>query len=139
MRLEQMEYLTPQEAAAIDREEFAAFFRSDLMGRMLEADEVLREFFDTLPAKDAGFPNGGEAEILLQGIADCIFIEKGKVWLVDFKTDRVGSFSVLKERYGAQLRLYRRAILRQPRFTREGMEFGGCILYSTCLKGETVI
>ena len=141
MRLEQMEYLTPQEAAAIDREEFAAFFRSDLMGRMLEADEVLREykFFDTIPAKDAGFPNGGEAEILLQGIADCIFIEKGKVWLVDFKTDRVGSFSVLKERYGAQLRLYRRAILRQPRFTREGMEFGGCILYSTCLKGETVI
>lgn len=129
-------YLTPEEASAIDREEFAAFFRSELMGRMLAADEVLREykFFDTIPASEAGYPGGGEAEILLQGIADCIFIEKGTVWLVDFKTDRVGSFGALKARYAGQLRLYRRAILRQPRFNRAGMAFGGCILYSTALK-----
>ena len=140
-RLVEEAYLTPEEAEAVDREEFAAFFRSELMGRMLAADEVLREykFFDTIPASEAGYPDGGDAEILLQGIADCIFIEKGTVWLVDFKTDRVGSFGVLKARYAGQLRLYRRAILRQPRFSRAGMAFGGCILYSTCLRGDTLV
>lgn len=135
-RLVEAEYLTPDEAAAIDRAEFAAFFRSDLMGRMLEADALYREykFFDTIPAAEAGYPEGGEAEILLQGIADCVFMEKGKVYLVDYKTDRVGSFAALKARYAPQLALYRRALSRQPKF-RE-LPFGGCILYSTCLRGD---
>ena len=106
------------------------------MGRMLEADALYREykFFDTIPAAEAGYPEGGEAEILLQGIADCVFMEKGKVYLVDYKTDRVGSFAALKARYAPQLALYRRALSRQPKF-RE-LPFGGCILYSTCLRGD---
>ena len=50
-------------------EEFAAFFHSELMGRMLAADEVLREykFFDTIPASEAGYPGGGEAESSSRG------------------------------------------------------------------------
>ncbi len=132
-RLIERQYLTPAEAETIDREEFAAFFHSGLMERMLAADQVLREykFFDTIPAAEAGFPEGGEREILLQGIADCIFIEKGKIWLVDYKTDRIGSMRTLADRYAAQLALYRRAILRQPRFA--GLAFGGSLLYSTKL------
>lgn len=133
-RLMQAQYLTKAEADTIDREEFAAFFRSELMERMLKADVLLREykFFDTIPAADAGFPEGGEREILLQGIADCIFIEDGCVWLVDYKTDRVSRMNILIDRYAGQLALYRRAIMRQPRFS--GMRFGGSLLYSTRLK-----
>lgn len=132
-RLIEKQYLTPFEAETIDRDEFAAFFRSELMARMLSADQVLREykFFDTIPASEAGFPEGGEREILLQGIADCIFIENGRIYLVDYKTDRVNNMQFLVDRYRGQLTLYRRAILRQPQFA--GFSFGGSCIYSTKL------
>lgn len=134
-RLVREEYLTPKEAKTIDRQEFAAFFRSPLMERMLRAERMWREykFFDTIPAVEAGFPEGGTAPVLLQGIADCIFVEDGSLYLVDYKTDRVSSLRQLEKRYSEQLRLYKRAILRQPVFRRMGFVFGGSCLYSTRL------
>ena len=134
-RLIRQEYLTPGEAETIDRQEFAAFFHSGLMERMLHAPKMWREykFFDTIPAAEAGFPEGGTAPVLLQGIADCIFVEDGKLYLVDYKTDRVSSLKQLERRYRAQLRLYKRAILRQPLFRRMGLVYGGSCLYSTRL------
>jgi ATP-dependent helicase/nuclease subunit A len=138
-RLIDRQYLTPAEAETIDRKAFAAFFRSELMARMLRADTLLREykFFDTIPASEAGYPEGSSREILLQGIADCIFIEQGRIWLVDYKTDQVGSMQILVERYASQLALYRRAILRQPRFA--GLTFGGSCIYSTRLGRYTIL
>ena len=102
---------------------------------MLHAPKMWREykFFDTIPAAEAGFPEGGTAPVLLQGIADCIFVEDGKLYLVDYKTDRVSSLKQLERRYRAQLRLYKRAILRQPLFRRMGLVYGGSCLYSTRL------
>ena len=134
-RLVKQEYLTIKEAETIDREEFAAFFHSPLMQRMLRAPKMWREykFFDTIPAVEAGFPDGATAPVLLQGIADCIFVEDGRLYLVDYKTDRVSSLRQLERRYGEQLRLYKRAILRQPMFRRMGLVFGASCLYSTRL------
>ena len=137
-RLIEARYLTPKEAGVIPLEEFSAFFRSDLIKRMLASSEVLREykFFDTIPASEAGYPEGGNAGILLQGIADCIFLEGDTFYLVDFKTDRVRSMKTLESRYASQLFLYRCALSHQPRFA--GKHFGGSFLYSTCL-GKTLL
>ena len=133
-RLVEKKYLTQKEADVIPMDEFEAFFHSELMERMAKADQVLREykFFDTIPADQAGYECDEKAEILLQGIADCIFEEKGTYYLVDFKTDRVRSMETLKERYSVQLRLYHRALLKQPRFQR--LKWGGSFIYSTKLK-----
>ncbi|MBQ4050899.1 MAG: helicase-exonuclease AddAB subunit AddA [Oscillospiraceae bacterium] len=127
-RLVEGKWLTEAEAATISPDEFAAFFRSPLMERMLKAERILREyrFFDTIPAAEAGFGEGGD--LLIQGIADCIFIENGAAVIVDFKTDRVSDMAELKAHYSGQLTLYRRALEKIfPRVE-------SCILYSTKLK-----
>ena len=49
---------------------------------------------------------GGEGA-MLQGIADCILIEGDRAAVVDFKTDHISSPQALRERYAAQLFLYR--------------------------------
>ncbi len=138
-RLIDRQYLTPEEASVIPMEDFSAFFHSALMERMLSADNILREykFFDTISASEAGFPEGETAGILLQGIADCIFIENGKFYLVDFKTDHVHDLDTLCRRYAPQLVLYRRALIRQPRFS--SLHFGGSFLYSTRLKQSVML
>lgn len=126
-RLVEGGWLSKAEGETIAPDQFEAFFRSPLMTRMLKAERVLREyrFFDTLPAAEAGFEGSGE--VLIQGIADCIFIENGEAVIVDFKTDRITRMEQLRERYSGQLALYRRAL---------GKVFPvkGCILYSTKLK-----
>ena len=43
---------------------------------------------------------------MLQGIADCFFVENGEIVLIDYKTDRVTSEAVLADRYRMQLKLY---------------------------------
>jgi ATP-dependent helicase/nuclease subunit A len=48
--------------------------------------------------------------VLIQGIADCVFIENGKLIIVDYKTDYVSSDVILKERYTEQLLIYRRVL-----------------------------
>lgn len=123
-RLVDRGYLTRAEAAAIPRAKFAAFFRSPLMDRILQADRVLREyrFFSKIPAAQAGYK--GEGEILIQGIADCVLEEDGAGVLLDFKTD-AASPEELRRRYGLQLELYRQALEAMfPKGIKE------CILYS---------
>ena len=50
--------------------------------------------------------------ILVNGIIDCYFIEKGKVVLLDYKSDRTYDEGELKERYRIQLQLYKIALER---------------------------
>ncbi len=123
-RLEEAQYLTPEEAASISLTAFGRFFRSETMARILAADKVWREyrFFDTIPASKAGFD--GEDPILIQGVADCLFEEDGAGVLLDYKTD-YASPEELKERYATQISLYRKAL--SPLFPKGIKE---CILYS---------
>ena len=94
------------------------------MARILAADKVWREyrFFDTVPASRAGYD--GDAAIMIQGVADCLFEEDGAGVLLDYKTD-YASPEELKERYSTQLSLYRKALA--PLFPKGIKE---CILYS---------
>ena len=128
-RLVEGQWLTQEEAKTIRMDEFEAFFQSPLMGQMLRARRLLREykFFDTLPAEEAGF--AGEGEVLIQGIADCVMLEENRAVVVDFKTDRVTRLEQLTDRYQDQLHLYQRALSRVfPELP------VSAVIYSTCLK-----
>lgn len=111
-------YLTTEEAETLDRGKLKALFDSDFAKRIFESDKVYREF------KISSFLPAGEIEnvssddkILVQGIADCVFEEKGSLVLLDYKTDRVKDESELFERYRKQLDFYSLAIektLKKP-------------------------
>jgi len=133
-RLTNNGFLSAEQAASLDRRKLTAFFRSDLYARMCRADRCLREYsFTTL--RSAAHVNAAAdpaEQLVIQGIADCIFEEHGALVIVDYKTDRVATADELLERYRNQLDIYRHAVadaLALP--VRE------CVLYSFAL-GTTV-
>lgn len=71
--------------------------------------------------------------ILVQGIIDLFFIEDGKIFLLDYKTDRVQDESELVGRYQAQLLLYAQAVLRAMSSEEKSLCLGGVCMYSFAL------
>jgi glycosyltransferase involved in cell wall biosynthesis len=69
--------------------------------------------------------------VLVQGVIDCIFLENGKLVLVDYKTDRTKDEDALKERYKKQLAVYKRAA--EEMF---GLPVETAILYAFSMKKE---
>lgn len=102
--------LTPRQGSLVDTAAVAGFFGSALADRMFASKDILREFAFMASAAQcpsaAEYSSQGEAT-MLQGIADCIFIEEDRAVLVDYKTDFVKTPEELIERYSAQLILYR--------------------------------
>jgi len=91
------------------------FLRSDVCKRIRNSQTVLREapFKIMIPAKEAGYPDSPKnAETLLQGIIDCMFFEKGKWILLDYKTDyyEKGAVEKIANSYRVQLEWYKRAV-----------------------------
>jgi len=110
-------YLTPRDAKALERDKLARFFASPFAARMLASGNLMREKKFTLRIPAAEFedpvvaPEDVEGEyVVVQGIIDCAFEENGALVLLDYKTDRVEGLEVLRERYGGQLKYYRRAM-----------------------------
>lgn len=102
------EILTGEEAAKIDPMRILRFLQSDLGVRLRKAEKVYREkAFNMLYEKD------GEV-IIVQGIIDCFFIEKGKYILIDFKsgyaTYSAENIDTIVDSYSGQMKLYRRAL-----------------------------
>jgi len=121
------EILSPEAAAAIDRESILRFTAGPLGQRLQGADLVWRElpFCMALPINEApGLgvdvnPASREAaddeSILVQGIIDCLFRDRQGRWvIIDFKTDRL-TFppemirQTVHRRYARQLQWYARA------------------------------
>lgn len=132
-------YLTPEQAAAVDRQRVKKFFAGSLGQRVLRSPQVEKErrFTAVIPAFLAlpqwgQAPEAGEA-VVLQGAVDCTFVEDGKLHIIDFKTDRVGDVQELWDRYGPQIRLYGYAMEEVT-----GMEVGELIFYSTHLNQATL-
>lgn len=130
-RLAASGFLSAEQAASLDHKRLRAFFESDLYRRMCAAERVLREysftFREAAKAYDPAVTDPNEA-VVIQGIADCVFVENGALVIVDYKTDRVRTPAELIERYRAQLDVYARAlstVLELP--VRE------CLLYSFAL------
>jgi len=113
-RMTASEFLTPEQAGAVEREQLLRLFSSPL-GRKLLHGEVRREFKFSLLI-DAGLYDRAAAgeEIMLQGVVDCLLIEPDGLTVVDFKTDAVtpGREEERAARYEGQLRAYALAVGR---------------------------
>lgn len=112
--------LTPEQAAALDIPALARFLSSPLAARIRAAKQVWREYRFSL-LTDAGLydPAAAGEEMLLQGVADCVFETADGLTVVDFKTDRVTAEEAPRraEVYRTQLNAYAGAlakILQKP-------------------------
>lgn len=112
--LVEKEILTKAEQAAIDPEKIMPFFHSEMMERLVNAKELMRE----IPFTYSLIDKEGESQII-QGIVDCLFLEADGSWvLLDYKTDKVQHLAAnestliqeMKNRYSMQLSLYAQAV-----------------------------
>ncbi len=104
-------FITSEQANSLDRKKLSSFFNSDFAERMFSSDKIYREIkVASFVKANEIYKNGFDDNILIQGIADCVFEEKGKLVLVDYKTDRVKDENELLERYKKQISFYRSAI-----------------------------
>lgn len=114
-RLVQAGFLSPFEGDAVEVEKIDAFFASSLANRIFNAERLLREqkFAIRIPVREL-YPdlpeNTQDETVVVQGIADCAFVEHDELVILDYKTDRNVSPEQLVERYAAQLAIYRRAL-----------------------------
>lgn len=99
------ELLTKEQRELISEKKLVAFFQSPIAKRMAEA-ELRGDLFREKP-----FVMDYEGA-LLQGIIDVFWLEKDKIILLDYKTDRVKEEGELVKRYKTQLDLYADALCR---------------------------
>lgn len=135
-RLTGLRYFTPEESAAIDQERLGRFFRSPLAGRIFAARKVWRELRFLCEAGgellDPYYPlPGGEATVI-QGVADCVFLEEDGAVVVDYKTDHGRTDSDFIARYAPQLEIYGKVLEKML-----GVPVKECVLYSFHT-GETI-
>ena len=125
--------LSEDQRRSLNLSHLSSFFDSALCARMLRSPQWLREqhFTIDMPLSFFGYdvPPDGEGErIVVQGIADSVFLENGGWVIVDYKTDSVSSDEELVDRYYEQLRIYKSALAQTlSRPVRE------CWLYSFAL------
>lgn len=126
-------------AGLVNLRKYTDFLETDLGKRMKKAyddNKLYREQPFTMEVSsseiDPSYPE--DEKVLIQGIIDAFFFENDKVYIVDYKTDRVSSDIVLTERYGRQLSLYSEALSRIT-----GRECGGCYIYSVHLNRAVII
>lgn len=114
-RLCDREFLTEQQAEAVQPETIVTLFTSPLGKRILEAKQLIREFKFSL-LEDAGhyYPNVDGEQVLLQGVIDAAILEEDGVTVIDFKTDRVteATITARAEEYRPQLTVYQQALER---------------------------
>lgn len=123
-------FLSEDEGKAVNIGAAKRFFMSPLAERIFASDSVMREkkFAALFPAKFFYPELTGEAaeeKIVVQGIADCVFVEDGKLVIVDYKTDTGVDAEALLDRYSAQLGIYREALSQAL-----GMPVKETLLYS---------
>ena len=112
-RLAERQFITEKQAKVIDPKKVSAFFESELYRRIENSPKVWRElrFFHALSAAELGYEGASpEDKITVQGVADCVFEEDGKLVIVDYKTDFVEEIEELRERYASQLYMYRKLL-----------------------------
>lgn len=114
-RVRSMGKLSDDEMDIIDTDKLYAFVTSETGRAAIGADEIYKElpfniFMKASEIYDDCPPEAADEDILVQGMADLVFVKDGKAVIVDYKTDRVSDAEDLKARYGRQLAIYRRAV-----------------------------
>ncbi len=108
--------LTDAEASVVDKKAVSEFFSGSLAKRILSAEKVYKEYAFTacIPLRemqpDIPENEAGNESIVIEGVADCAFVENGSLVIVDFKTDRAQSGEELAKKYREQLGIYRRCL-----------------------------
>ena len=96
--------ISEAESSAVPTGMLTRFFASPLGVRMLESEEIHREW---------AFTYRRETEVgaqLLQGVIDCCFKEKGGWVLLDYKTDSASDIAGALARHRPQIELYAQAL-----------------------------
>jgi ATP-dependent helicase/nuclease subunit A len=100
-----------QLADKINLENILNFTKSTIYGELLMAETVQKELPFTM-LFNAG--TAREAKALLQGVIDLLAEFEDEVWIVDYKTDKVGHFALdepmLRRRYDIQMKYYLQAM-----------------------------
>ncbi len=107
--------LTEEYFAALNEQKILRFLQCEIAYRMWSADrrgELFREqpFVFGVSAGRLGEEFPAEETVLIQGIIDVYFIEKGEIILLDYKTDVIESMENLWNRYRVQLDYYKEAL-----------------------------
>lgn len=123
-------FLSEDEGKAVNIGAAKRFFMSPLAERIFASDNVMREKkFAALFLAKFFYPEltgeAAEEKIVVQGIADCVFVEDGELVIVDYKTDTGVDAEALLDRYSAQLEIYREALSQAL-----GMPVKETLLYS---------
>ena len=102
----------------------AEYIRSDFAAFLAGAEEMAREipFTMTLPGKyleKLGIAGENASSTAVQGVMDCVFRKDGRLYLLDFKSDRTEEeLTDYSEKYRIQLEIYadacERALGRRP-------------------------
>lgn len=114
-RLQSLGVLSEAQANGINVKAVEVFFSSNLAERILTSENVMREkkFTIEVPVGEI-YPDeaevAGDEMMMIQGIADCAFVENGELVVVDYKTDRLKSEEAFREKYASQVLLYKRAL-----------------------------
>lgn len=113
-RLSEKGIITEKQAEAINIPAVERFFESNLAKRILSSSCVMREkkFTVEVPINEIyeGTEEFADEKVMIQGIADCAFLEKGELVVVDYKTDRLRTEADFAEKYASQVKLYKRAL-----------------------------
>lgn len=127
-RLKERRFITEREAAAVNAGAIERLFSSDIGRRILNADEIRREFkFSLMCPAEKLFPAAKGEQLLLQGVVDCCITEGEELTVIDYKTDLVRTEAEISERtelYRAQLEAYAEAMERIS-----GKRVRECVLY----------
>ena len=138
-RMKARQFLAGPEVESLSVPRLRKFFESGLAKRIFAAEKVWRElkFMAEFGRDELGDYWDGmdeDSRIVLNGVADCVFMEEGRAIIVDYKTDRVETGAELAERYGVQLALYEKILARSL-----DVPVGGCVIYSFALSQEIVL
>jgi len=112
-RLVNYGFLTQIQADSLDKVRLDRFFNGEFAQRMFSADTIYREIkVSSFVAANQVYDVDFNDSIIVQGIADCVFEENGKLILVDYKTDHVRTEEELLNRYKKQIMFYKSAIAK---------------------------
>lgn len=114
-RMLRQEFLTPEQADAVSVEHMVQLFQSALGQQILNCPQVVREMKFSLLVDGAIYdPTAAGEQVMLQGVIDCMLLEKDGITVIDFKTDRVqpGQEADRAAVYARQLQTYAMAISR---------------------------
>ena len=138
-RLYEWQYISEREAKAVSRKKLKEFFDSPLFARIKASPLVKREmrFLTEVPVETIApdlKDSFADEKVIVQGAVDLCFEEKGKIVVVDFKTDRTDNPESLALAYGEQLSIYAAAC--EKIFEKK---VGQKIIYSFALSKEIEI